>query len=132
MGIQENQIEYLGRLGHYIAPMGVLVDAHIAKLNIENLQNLDFNKNEVEKIFSLSISHLKKNPAEVHYVSVKVDPFIEENGVRKLLLPFKKLGLPKRYEKPWGNIKHRIFVYDNEPVIWGITAELINDFLKII
>jgi hypothetical protein len=112
--------------------MGVLVDAYVAFLQIENINELDINKNEVDRVFALPVRKLKNNPPEIYNVNINVDPYHQQNGQRKLLLPFKKLGLPKRYAKPWGNIKHRIFVYHNEPVIWGITAELINDFLKIV
>ena len=132
LGISYEKIEYVGKLGHYAAPMGVLVDAYVGYLTIDSLDELNLNKNEVERIFTLPLKYLKQNPPDVYTVNIKVEPYQNKNGEKKLLLPYKKLGLPRRYEKPWGNIGHRIFVYDTNPVIWGITAELIYDFMKII
>jgi len=132
LGIDSDKIDYIGSLGHYIAPMGVLVDAYVAKLNIDSFDDLEFNRNEVEQVFALPINQLKENPPELYNVSIHVDPYHRKNGKKELLLPFEKLGIPKRYDKPWGNIKHRVFVYENDPVIWGITAELLHEFLKIV
>ncbi|MFP4547274.1 MAG: NUDIX hydrolase [Fidelibacterota bacterium] len=132
LGIPHKKISYVGKLGHYAAPMGVLVDAYVGYLEIDTLNELQLNKVEVERIFTLPLEYLKKNPPDVYSVNIKVEPYQNKNGENKLLLPYKKLGLPRRYEKPWGNIGHRIFVYDTDPVIWGITGELIYDFMKII
>ncbi len=131
LGIDDSNIKYIGKLGHYPAPMGILVDAYIALLNISDLQLLNYNKDEVERVFSVSISSMKNNPLQKYNVNIKVVPFIDENGERKITLPIKELGLPSKYQKPWGNIKHRVFVYKNDPVIWGITAEIVYDFLKL-
>jgi len=39
--------------------------------------------------------------------------------------------LPERYFEPWGNIDRKIYVYQvNGETIWGITAEIIVDFVK--
>ncbi len=132
LGISKNQIDYVGKLGHYAAPMGVLVDAYVARLNVKYPDSLQINKTEVARTFTLPIHYFKENPPDIYTVNIKVEPYRNENGENVMLLPYKKLGLPKRYEKPWGNIGHRIFVYNNEPVIWGITGELIYDFIKII
>jgi 8-oxo-dGTP pyrophosphatase MutT (NUDIX family) len=132
MGITAKHLEYIGKLGHYIAPMGVLVDAHVARLKIDAVKAMNFNRDEVERIFTLPLSYFKHTAPELHEVNVKIDPYIMENGEKRILLPYEELGLPKRYEKSWGNMKHRIFVYKNDPVIWGITAELIQDFVKLL
>ncbi|MBN2279217.1 MAG: CoA pyrophosphatase [Candidatus Marinimicrobia bacterium] len=133
LGIGKEKIRFLGKLGYYTAPMGILVEAYVAALMISSLAELKYNQEEVEEVFALPVSELKKQIPEQYYVSIHVDPWRQnKNGSREMLLPYKKLGIPKRYNKPWGNIKHRIFVYQNDPVIWGITAELVYDFLKII
>ncbi len=131
LGIGENNIKYIGKLGHYLAPMGVLVDVYISLLNISDLQTINYNKDEVKEIFLLPISVLKKMSPQKFNVNVKVEPFLYENGEKKILLPIKDLNLPQRYEQSWGDIRHRIFVYKNNPVIWGITAEIVHDFLEL-
>ncbi|MDZ7820407.1 MAG: hypothetical protein U5N26_00575 [Candidatus Marinimicrobia bacterium] len=38
--------------------------------------------------------------------------------------------LPERYEQPWKGRRHPVFVYPSPSgVIWGITAELIREYL---
>ena len=57
----------------------------------------------------------------------------DSNGNELQLLPVKELGLPKRYAGPWTKGKHRILVYKTpEEVVWGITAEIVFEFSKII
>lgn len=132
LGIEKDKIEYVGAMGHYVAPMGVLVDAHIAKIHISSLEDFTVNAHEVDAVFSISLKELKNMVPEKYNVTVKVDPYQQVDGRKELLLPHEKLGIPKRYDNPWGNIRHRIFVYQHEPVIWGITAELLHEFLKIV
>lgn len=52
----------------------------------------------------------------------------EEAGKEVVLFPARELGLPERYAKPWGNIRHNVYVYKVEQgLIWGITARFIVD-----
>ena len=47
--------------------------------------------------------------------------------------PAEKLNLPPRYSGPWEGGSHRILVYEtNEETIWGITAELVFEFCKLL
>ena len=48
-----------------------------------------------------------------------------------MFFPVEELGLPDTYKKPWGNKKHKIWVYEYEgEVIWGITSVLIKDVIE--
>ena len=50
---------------------------------------------------------------------------------KEILFPVEELGLPDTYKKPWGNKRHKIWVYkyDGE-VIWGITSVIIKDVIE--
>ncbi len=134
IGIEKDKINLLGKLGTLVAPMGVAVDAYTAYLNIEDISRLPFDRTEVEKVFSLPLEYFIKNKPEEYNVRLEVHPNeVDSNGNELQLLPVKELGLPKRYAGPWTNGKHRILVYKTpEEVVWGITAEIVFEFSKII
>lgn len=134
IGIAKGKIRLLGKLGTLVAPMGVAVDAFAAYLNIEDITKLDFDRTEVEKIFSLPLEYFVKNNPEEFYVRLEVHPNeVDSNGNELQLLPVKELGLPNRYARPWTKGRHRILVYrTSQEVVWGITAEIIFEFSKII
>lgn len=134
LGLPAEKIKIIGKLGTLVAPMGVTVDAFVGVLSINNLDDLSIDKNEVEKVFLLSVEHFLKQKPEEYSVKVEVHPsYTDENGKKIELLPVQKLGLPLRYSKPWKNGVHRILVYNSsEEVIWGITAEIVYELCKMI
>lgn len=132
LGIIENQISILGKLGTLVAPMGVIVETYIGKLNINSLEELNIDTQEVEKVFMVSIEYFLKNPPTEFTTRIELHPSItNESGDREELLPVKDLGLPDRYAMPWTRGKHRVLVYKNtDEIIWGITAELVFDLIN--
>ena len=49
------------------------------------------------------MSYFKNTGFENHYVRIEIQPsFIDNNGEEQTLLPSKVLGLPEKYQKPWG------------------------------
>jgi len=134
LGIEADRIILLGKLGTLIAPMGVTVDAFVGYLNIENISALSFDENEVERLFSLPLEFFLFEKPEIFHVKLEVQPDErDENGNIIHLLPAEELGLPPKYSKPWKKGQHRIYVYrSSEEIIWGITAEIIFEFAKLI
>lgn len=129
LGINEQQISILGKLGTLVAPMGVIVEAYIGKLNINSLDELRIDTKEVEKIFIVPIDFFINNNPSEFTTRLELHPTItNESGDREELLPVKDLGLPERYALPWAGGKHRVLIYKNtKEVIWGITAELVYE-----
>lgn len=134
LGLPTDKIKIIGKIGTLVAPMGITVDAFVGVLSINNLDNLSIDKNEVEKVFLVSVEHFLKRKPEEYSVKLEVHPsYTNENGKKIELLPVQKLGLPSRYSKPWKNGVHRILVYDStEEIIWGITAEIVYELCKMI
>lgn len=130
-GIDKAAIDLIGQLDTFIGPMGVTVDSFIAIINITNINDLPFDKNEVEKLFTIPISFFINNQPEKYYVKLKFHPEeIDKNGNTVITFPAENLKLPSRYSKPWQGKKHEIFVYKtNNGIIWGITAELIREVI---
>jgi len=127
LGISENKINLIGKLGTLVAPMGIIVEAYIGILNINSLDELEIDKKEVERVFIIPLDFFIDNKPTEYITRLELHPFlIKENGEREELLPVKELGLPEIYSLPWTRGKHQVLVYHTtEEIIWGITAELI-------
>ena len=133
LGIMREKIKVIGQLGILMIP-GVLVNAFIGEVDIQNLDEINFDKIEVEKVFAVPISFFKENPPEIHHIRLEAHPFyIDEEGNKIELLPVEKLKLPSRYSKPWGKIKRKVYFYNYDgQVIWGLTAALIKKVVELI
>ena len=134
LGIDKSEINLLGHLGTLIGPMGITVDAYVGYLNSTNLNDFNYDKNEVEKLFTIPVSYFIKYKPEIYYVRMEIHPTdIDENGKMINTLPAKELQLPDRYSQPWRGRKQKILVYKSEPeIVWGITAKLINAVIKLL
>ena len=132
LGISQKDIRVCGRMNTIVAAMGATIDPFIGILENISPDDIEIQKNEVEKIFCIPVSWFLTNKPEIYHIVLQMKPYeTDENGNRKILLPVEELGLPKKYSKPWGNIKQRVLVYrTKEDVIWGLTAEMVHEFIK--
>lgn len=119
--IKRNKISNVSKLGLLVAPLGVLIECYICKLNIENLDEINYNRDEVEKLLAVPIEFFMKTEAVKGEVEI----------CNKAKFDIKKYNFPERYENDW-RIPNRyvyIYMFEEEP-IWGMTAEIICDFIK--
>lgn len=132
LGIEINKINVLGILDTLIGPMGVTVDSCLATLDIKDIDELNIDKTEVEKVFLIPVSYFQKNPPDVYHVQLVVHPhYTDEKGNIVHLLPSKELELPERYNQPWRGGKRKIYVYKlKEGVLWGLTAALVREVVN--
>lgn len=129
LGINENQITVIGKLGTLVAPMAVVVEAYVGVLNIASVEELFIDKKEVDRIFLIPLKYFLDSKPDEYHTSIEIHPFtVDEKGIRIHHLPVKELRLPEMYSIPWKRVKHRVLIYNtNEEIIWGITAELIYE-----
>ena len=134
IGVSKEKIQVIGSMGTLVAPMGVTVDSFVALLTINNLNELKIDRKEVERIFTIPVSYFSEIKPSEYFARLEVHTQKRtEDGEMIDMLPVKRLKLPKRYEKPWKGREHRILVYEtNEETVWGITAELVYEFCKLI
>jgi len=132
LSVDESQIEIIGNMDTLLAPMGVTVDPFVGIIHIEDISKVQYNKNEVARIFLLPVSYFKTTP-DIYQVKLKAHPYEKQpNGETKILLPVKELGLPERYHNAWGGVPLNVYVYKTpEAMIWGLTAKIVYYFLKI-
>ncbi len=132
LGIESKDINIIGRLDTYVAPIGAIIEPFVAKIKKSVLKTMKIDKSEVEKTLLIPVSFFKNTEPLEYTLSHEIQPFrIKEDGEKEILFPVEELGLPSSYKEPWGNKRHKIWVYkyDGE-VIWGITAVIINDLLE--
>ncbi len=132
IGISKKSISIIGNMDTLIGPTGVTVDSFVGTINIKNINDLNFDKKEVERIFILPVSFFINNSPEKYFVRMQINPTgIDKNGEKISTLPVKELQLPERYSKPWHGRKHSVYVYKtDEGIIWGITAALVYEIVK--
>jgi coenzyme A diphosphatase NUDT7 len=132
LGIDIKKINVIGILDTLIGPMAVTVDSCLATLDIKDINELNIDKTEVEKVFLVPVSYFKKNPPDIYHTQLIVHPhYTDENGNVVHLLPSKELDLPEKYNQPWHAGKRKIFVYKlKEGVLWGLTAALVREVVS--
>jgi 8-oxo-dGTP pyrophosphatase MutT (NUDIX family) len=132
LGIKAKDIKIIGRLDTYVAPIGAVIEPFVGKIKKSVLKTMVVDKNEVEKTLLIPVSFFKDTKPLEYTLSHEIQPHrINENGEKEVLFPVKELGLPEMYQKPWGNKRHKIWVYKYEnEIIWGITSVIINDLIE--
>lgn len=115
-----------------VAPMGAVVEIFIGIVKKRALKTMKIDKNEVEKTILIPLSFFKNNKPKEYTLRSEVKPYhIHENGEKEVYFPSDKLKLPEIYHKPWGNSKHKVWVYKyKKDVIWGMTSVILKDFIK--
>lgn len=132
LGIESKDIKIIGQLDTYVAPIGAIIEPFIGKIKKSVLKTMIIDKNEVEKTLLIPVSFFKNTKPIEYTLAHEIQPYkINENGEKEILFPVEELGLPKMYKKPWGNKRHKVWVYKYEDeIIWGITSVIINDFIE--
>ncbi len=132
LGIKKEDIKILGQLDTYVAPIGTVIEPFVGRIKKKAYDNMKIDYSEVEKTIVVPLSFFKENEPEEYTLSHEIQPFkVDENGNKEILFPVEELGLPDTYKKPWGNKRHKIWVYkyDGE-VIWGITSVIIKELIE--
>lgn len=132
LGIKKEDIKVLGQLDTYVAPIGAVIESFVGRVKKKAYKNMKIDKNEVEKTLLIPLKFFKKHKPLEYTLAHEVHPFkIDEDGNKDILFPVDELGLPETYRKPWGNKKHKVWVYKYEgEVIWGITSVIIRDLIE--
>ncbi|WP_428024030.1 NUDIX hydrolase [Arcobacter sp.] len=132
LGISKKDIKIIGQLDTMVASFGTIVEPFIGLVKKKAIKNMKLDTNEVEKTYLIPLDFFKQNEPEIYNLRTEVKPYhIDEDGNKEVYFPVDELGLPEAYQKPWGNKKHKVYVYKyKKKVIWGLTAVILNDLLK--
>ena len=122
-GIQEKDIDIMGRLDFIVSPFGIYIIPIAAKINLSAVKNMTLSHDEVEKAVSVPLSFFMETVPEKYTINMKHE-FPSD-------FPFDKIFGGKNYQ--WSKPKMIEYFYEyNGDVIWGLTARMIKNLCEII
>ena len=129
LGVEPDEIEDVNYWGTYIAPTHTLIDVYVGMLAVDDIDQVPFNEDEVEKLLVIPFSHFTNQPPALYEIDGWSSPYRSEKEEDATIFPAKELGLPTRYHVPWRGKPRKIYVYPTDDVpIWGLTAYIIKKF----
>ncbi|RHW36169.1 CoA pyrophosphatase [Lysinibacillus yapensis] len=119
LGVPPESIEIIGELSPYIASPSFVVYPFAGI--IENHQMHDYNRHEVEDVFTVPLNWLLNHQPYRHLVSVEPKPADD--------FPFHKIMNGDKYQ--WRVRSMEEWFYDYEGyTIWGLTARILKYFIE--
>jgi len=121
LGVDLSSIQVLGQMSAYIASPSFVVYPFVATIDHHQIQN--FNKQEVEEVFTIPISWLLNYEPYMHTISVQPMPPMD--------FPYDKIVNGDKYQ--WRPRAIEEWFYDYEDyTIWGLTARVLKHFVETI
>lgn len=126
---EESQLEIISRIFEYATPTRGLIHCYLARID-KNI-DLSISNDEVERLFTVPISFFKdQNPLVFKNASVIVpDEKLELSGL------LERLNIPLKGEESysWPTLYYDIPFYEYEEfIIWGITANMVRNFVEML
>ena len=118
LGIDPKSIHVIGELSPYIASPTFVVYPFVATLDFNQLS---FNKDEVEEVFTVPVKWLLEYEPYMHLVCVEMNP--------KADFPFDKIMNGTNYQWRTRSIEEWFFDY-GKYTIWGLTARILKHFIE--
>jgi 8-oxo-dGTP pyrophosphatase MutT (NUDIX family) len=130
LGLAQEEIEVLGKLGTLVTPGGTLVEAYVGQLLVSDLDVLDYDRDEVEELVPIPFSFFLDTPPETYVLTVATQPYHEQDG-KRVPFPAQELGLPEMYHRPWRGRDRTVYLYRyGERVVWGIAGEIVYETVR--
>ncbi|MDR3258336.1 MAG: CoA pyrophosphatase [Fusobacteriaceae bacterium] len=120
LGIPREKIDIIGKYGIQTNPYGMIIHCYLGLINIKKLEELNPQKSEVERILCVPLEFFFNTPPQIEKIQLNHTP----NKFMQIK------NIPDSYRKPWKGYKREIYFWEyNCDVIWGITGEIIFDFI---
>lgn len=119
IGICHEKITVISQLDLFISPFNTLI--HPFLVEIKNLDNVNINGDEVEKIFLVPLDYFLTHKPKVFVNTVYINPRDD--------FPYDLIPNKRNYKFKTGSYETIFYTYD-EYVIWGITAKILQNFLN--
>lgn len=123
LGISEELIEIIGELSLFITTSSFVIYPFVAKLHVGDINELNINKDEVEKVFTVPLSWLLTHEPYMHLISFQPVPSAD--------FPFDKIMNGVQYEWRTRLLEEWFFEYE-EYTIWGMTARILKHFVHLL
>ena len=121
LGINEENITRVYPLDYMISPFGTMIYPFVGL--IRHPDKINYNRGEVEEIFTVPLSFLTNTKPETFQIQYRVEP--EKD------FPFSQIAGGEKYNWQIRNLEE-CFYYYNDKVIWGLTARILRHFIEIV
>ena len=119
LGLDADDVQLIGGLNYLVTHMGPIIHPYVGC--IKDINKINFNKDEVDEIFTVPLAFLIDNPPRVAHMELANkagDDFPFD------LLP----SQPREWRKRKG---YSVYFYEyGGHVIWGLTARILHGFLN--
>jgi 8-oxo-dGTP pyrophosphatase MutT (NUDIX family) len=121
LGVTRDKIEMLGKFGSLVSPNGIILEVYVGYINIQNIEEVKYNSAEVEKVILVPLDFFLENPPRVEMIGMENIPMFSTS----------ELKLPERYGNSWTGRPREVYFYNYQgEIIWGLTAEIIYEFIQ--
>ena len=121
LGTNKYNIEIISQLDLLITHMNLIIHPYVGILN--NIDNLDINKDEVDHTFLVPIIHLIENKPTYYKNKLEVVPDDK----------FPYDIIPNKEDYKFQESSYPVLFYEYEDyIIWGLTARILENFLKVL
>lgn len=120
LGLEPSDLELYGNMDYFVSHLGLIIYPSVGR--IHSLDRIRIQKEEVDEIFTVPLEWFFTAEPHVGKINVATKPEAD--------FPFELL--PESYQRDWRIRKQyqvHFYVY-GEWIIWGLTAQIIQEFLK--
>ena len=122
LGVPRERIRLEGKFGALVSPNGIILDVYAGYVDIDSLDELNYNVDEVEKVLLVPLQFFKDNPPRMEKIEMENKPLFSTS----------ELKLPARYGSSWQGRAREVYFYNYQgEIIWGLTAEIIYEFINL-
>ncbi len=119
LGITKEGIEVIAPLDYLVTPFSSIVYPYLGL--IRNPEEIVVNKGEVERVFTVPLSFFQQAEPQRYDLAIEVKPQDD--------FPYHLIEKGKNYDWRTGTFPEYFYFYGEE-VIWGLTARIMQHFLK--
>lgn len=121
LGIAREKIKLEGKFGTLVSPNGMILEVYVGYIDIKNIEELNYNRDEVEKVLLVPIKFFQETIPKTEKIEIENKPLFSTS----------ELKLPARYGTSWFGRTREVYFYNYQnEIIWGLTAEIIIEFIK--
>ncbi|NLK38541.1 MAG: CoA pyrophosphatase [Epulopiscium sp.] len=123
LGIPSHCIQVLGQTDYIITTAGAIVTPFVGYVRNVSIDDIPFNSDEVEDIFTVPISYFKETEPEIHYLYLQ--PTTEDD------FPYEYIFGGKEYPFARPKVPELFYHYCGK-VIWGMTAMITHHVVNLL
>lgn len=123
LNIGDKDVNVTGQLDYITTPYNIIIYPFVAKLKINNICDINFNKEEVDDVFIVPLEFFINNKPITQNIEIKTN--IKKD------FPFHLIPNGRDYK--WRSGSYPVYFYTyKDKIIWGLTARITKNFIDII